>query len=125
MPLVIDDLMGEKNKTVTKFFMVCSHHLSLTIFYLVQNLFLKSNLTISLNSQIVVLFKNRRDMGQMSVFFRQSYPQHIKEICKAFLDTTSKLYKYLLFDFCSVIPDQPQIQTGIFPEELQFVYVST
>ena len=37
--LVIDDLMGQKTETITKFFTRGSHHLNLRIFYLVKNLF--------------------------------------------------------------------------------------
>ena len=123
--LVIDDLMGVKNDTVIKFFTRGSHHLNLTIFYLMQNLFLKSNRTISLNSQIRILFKNARDSIQFSFFARQSYPKHIKEIKKAFIDATSQAYRYLLFNFWSETLDQLQIRTGIFPEDSQFVYVLT
>ena len=37
--VILDNLMGQKLETVTKFFTRGSHHLNLTIFYLVQNLF--------------------------------------------------------------------------------------
>ena len=88
--LVIDDLMGEKNETVTKLFTQKSHHPYLTIFHLVQNLFQKTNRTISVNSQIVVLFKNQRNTGQALFFTRQAYPKHVREIQQAFLDATGK-----------------------------------
>ena len=98
--LVINDLIGEKNDTVTKFFTRESHHLNLTILYLVQNFFLKSNRTISLNSLIIILFKDARDSGQI-FFTRQCYPKHTKEIEKTFIIATSQPYRYLLFNFCS------------------------
>ena len=95
--IVIDDLMDWKNDTVTKFFTRRSHHLNLTILYLVQNLFLKSNKTIFLNSQILILFKNARDSGQISFFAGQCYPKHTKEAEKAFIDATSQPYRDSIF----------------------------
>ena len=84
--LVLDDLMDQKVDLVTKYFTLGSHHLNLTVFYLVQNLFFRGIRTISLNSQIVVLFKNPRDSQQVSFFARQSYARHIKEIETIFAD---------------------------------------
>ena len=123
--LVLDDLMGQKLDMVTKFFMRGSHHLNLTVFYLVQNLFFCGIRTISLNSQIVVLLKNPRDSGQLSFFMQQCFNKHTKEIKTIFADATKKSHGYLLFDFCSETPDQLRIRTGIFPEDQQFVYVLT
>ena len=37
--LVLDDLMGQELEKVTSYFTQGSHHLNLTVFYLVQNLF--------------------------------------------------------------------------------------
>ena len=123
--LVLDDLMYEKVDVVTKYFTRGSHHLNLTVFYLVQNLFFRGIRTISLNSQIVVLFKNPRDSGQLSFFACQSFNKHVKEIEAIFSDSTRAPHGYLLFDFRSETPDQLRIRTGIFPEDQQFVYVLT
>ena len=123
--LVLDDLMGQDLEKVTKYFTRGSHHLNITVFYLVQNLFFRGIRTISLNSQIVVLFKNPRDSGQLSFFARQAYAKHVKEIEAIFSDSTRAPHGYLLFDFRSETPDQLRIRTGIFPEDQQFVYVLT
>ena len=123
--LVLDDLMGQDLEKVTKYFTWDSHHLNLTVFYLVQNLFFRGIRTISLNSQIVVLFKNPRDTGQLSFFAWQCFNQHVKEIETIFADSTKSPHEYLLFDFRSETPDQLRICTGIFPEDQQFVYVLT
>ena len=65
---------------MTKFFTRGSHHLNLTIFCLVQNLFFRGIRTISLNSQIVVLFKNPCDSQQVSFFSRlQNTPKKLKQ----------------------------------------------
>ena len=117
--------MGERNHTVTKFFTRGSHHLNLTIFYLVQNLFFQGIRTISLNSQIVVLFTNPCDSRKLSFVARQSFAKHTKEIEAIFANSTKKSYGYLPFDFHSETPDQLRICTGIFPEDQQFVYVLT
>ena len=121
--LVLDNLMGQKVDLVTSFFTRGSHHLNLTVFYLVQNLFFRGIRTISLNSQIVVLFKNPRDSQQVSFFSRLSYAKHIKEIETSFTDSTKTPHGYLLFDFRSETPDQLRIRTDIFREDQQFMYV--
>ena len=123
--LVLDDLMGQKLDMVTNFFTRGGHHLNLTVFYLVQNLFFRGIRTISLNSQIVVLLKKPRDSQQLSFIARQSFVKHTKEIETIFADATKKAHGYLLFNFCSETPDQIRIHTGIFPEDQQFVYVLT
>ena len=123
--LILDDVMGQKLEIVTNFFTRGSHHLNLTVFYLVQNLFFRRIRTISLNSQIVVLFKNLRDSQQVSFFVEQSFTKHIKEIETIFADATKKAHGYVLFNFHSETPDKLRIRTGIFPEDQQLVYVLT
>ena len=117
--------MGQNLELVTKFFTRGSHHLKLTVFYLVQNLFFRGIRTISLNSQIVVLFKNPCDSAQLSFFAEQSFGKHTKEIKTIFADTTKKAHGHILFDFRSETSDQLRICTGIFAEDQQFVYVLT
>ena len=60
--VIVDDLMSETDHRVTKLFTKGSHHHSLSVMYLVQNLFGKNKeqRTISLNSHYSVVFKNPR-----------------------------------------------------------------
>ena len=66
--IVIDDQMIEagKDNRIVNLFTKGSHHRNLSVIYIVQNLFHqgKGNLSISLNSHYLVLFKNPRDKLQ-------------------------------------------------------------
>ena len=58
----------ETDERVTNLFTKKSHHCNTSVIYLVQNLFPKNkeSRTISLNSQYIVVFKNPRDVSQMT-----------------------------------------------------------
>ena len=66
--LVIDDLMTDapKNEEIKDIFTVDSHHMNISVFFLVQNLFQaeKNQRTISLNINYLFLFNNPRDRFQ-------------------------------------------------------------
>ena len=65
-----------------------------------QNLFpkYKESRTISLNSQYIVVFKNQRDVSQMTTLAKQMYPGRVKFVQEAFADATSTPYGYILVD---------------------------
>ena len=48
-----------------------------------------SQRTISLNSQYIVVFKNPRDVSQMTTLAKQMYPGRVKFVQEAFADATS------------------------------------
>ena len=60
--VVLDDLMAETDGRVTDLFTKKSHHSNTSVIYLVQNLFSrnKESRTLSLNTQYMVVFKNRK-----------------------------------------------------------------
>ena len=123
--LVIDDLMSETNESVTKIFTKISHHRSVSVLYLSQNLFFggKQNRTISLNTHYMVLFRNPRDASQISVLGKQMYPNKSKILVEAFRDATSSPYGYLLIDMRPDLEDKFRLRTGIFPGDTHYVYV--
>ena len=71
--VVLDDLMAETDERVTNLFTKKSHHSNTSVIYLVQNLFSKNkeSRTISLNSQYMIVFKNPRDVTQMTTLAKQ------------------------------------------------------
>ena len=77
--VVLDDLMAETDERVTNLFTKKSHHCNTSVIYLVQNLFPKNkeSRTISLNSQYIVVFKNPRDVSQMTTLAKQMYPGQV------------------------------------------------
>jgi hypothetical protein len=123
--LVIDDLMAETDDSVTKIFTKISHHKSVSVLYLTQNLFYKNkqNRTISLNTHYMVLFKNVRDATQVANLARQMYPGKSKFMMEAFKDATSVPFGYLLVDMTPDLEDRFRLRTKIFPGEWQNVYV--
>jgi hypothetical protein len=54
---IIDDMMGEKDRVISKLFTKKSHHGNLSVIYIVQNLFhqSKEHRTISLNASYLCL----------------------------------------------------------------------
>ena len=98
--VVLDDLMAETDERVTNLFTKKSHHCNTSVIYLVQNLFPKNkeSRTISLNSQYIVVFKNPRDVSQMTTLAKQMYPGRVKFVQEAFADATSTPYGYILVD---------------------------
>ena len=123
--LIIDDLMSETDDSVVKLFTKISHHKSVSIIYLTQNLFYKSkqNRTISLNTHYMVLFKNVRDVTQITSLAKQMYPGKSKFMVEAFKDATSVPYGYLVVDMRPDLDDKYRLRSNIFPGELQTVYV--
>src|SRR5207253_78107 len=63
--LIADDLMGNDDALISKIFTKGSHHLNLTIVYLLQNLFVqgKECRNISLNAHYLIIFKNLREIS--------------------------------------------------------------
>ena len=98
--------------TVTKIFTKISHHKSVSVLYLTQNLFFqgKENRTISLNTHYMVLFKNPRDASQVAVLGKQMYPNKSKILVEAFRDATGIPYCYLLVDMQTDLDEQFRLQ---------------
>jgi len=123
--IVLDDLLMETDDRVAKLFTKVSHHRNTSIVYITQNLFQqnKVNRTISLNAHYMVLFKNPRDVSQVTHLAKQMYPGHVKFMQEAFKDATEKPYGYLLVDLKPNTPESLRLRTDIFPGEVQYVYL--
>ena len=117
--VVLDDLMAETDDRVTNLFTKKSHHSNTSVIYLVQNLFSKNkeSRTISLNSQYMIVFKNPRDVTQMTTLAKQMYPGRVKFVQEAFADATASPYGYLLIDLKHNTPDDMRLRTSILPDD--------
>ena len=69
--LVLDDLMFANSEFLSKIYRVYSHHFHFSVLMTVQNLFHKGLHKISLNAQIMVLFKSCTDVNQTAHFLHQ------------------------------------------------------
>jgi len=123
--LILDDLMGETNDSVSNIFTKVSHHRNVSVIYLSQNLFYKSkqNRTRSLNSHYIVLFKIPRDTLQVATLARQMYPGKSQFFVEAFKDAREKPFGYILIDLKPNTKEKYRVRTNIFPGEKQFVYL--
>jgi hypothetical protein len=124
--LIIDDLMCETDESVTKMFTKGCHHQNMSVIYIVQNLFHKGKeqRTISLNSNYLVLFKNPRDVSQITHLAKQITPGNTRAVHDAFKDATSHPFGYLFFDFKATTPEALRQRTNIFPDQTQIVYLT-
>jgi len=121
---ILDDLMDKADDIVANLFTKISHHRSVSVIYITQNVFhkAKQSRTISLNAHYMVLFKSPRDVGQIAVLGRQLYPENSKFLVEAFKDATSTPHSHLLLDLRPETPEGLRVRANIFDAEKQVVY---
>jgi hypothetical protein len=125
--LIIDDLMNEADQNVCNLFTKLSHHRSVSVVFITQNLYHRNRFvrTMNLNTHYIVMFKNPRDANQVTTLARQMYPGRSKFMVEAFKDATKNPYGYLLIDLKPETDERYRIRTNIFPDDdRQYVYVS-
>jgi len=96
--LIIDDLMDKANEQTDELYTKFSHHMNISVFFVVQNLFRKQQRTMSLNTHYLFLFKNPGDSSFISHLARQVYPHNSKFMVEAYQNATQKPHSYLLVD---------------------------
>jgi hypothetical protein len=121
--LILDDLLHEivnKNSKMESLWTRMSHHKAMTIIFLTQNIFQKGARTINLNTHYTILFKNPRDIMQVSTLARQTgYGQTLVE---SFKDSTSSPYGYLIVDLHPNSDDDYRLRSKVFPGEDTVIY---
>ncbi len=117
--VVIDDLQRQSDASVVDLFTTNSHHLSVSVMFICQNIFYKGKgqRDISLNAHYIVSYKNPRDRVQFSTLARQVCPQNSAYMKEIFEDATSVPYGYLVMDLTQTTPDHLRYRTKIFPED--------
>ena len=113
--LVLDDLMFANSEFLSKIYSVYTHHFHFSVLMTVQNLFHKGLREISLNAQIMVLFKSCRDVNQIAHFLQQIYP-------KTYKNAVSCDRGYLVIDLRCKTHDNQRLRSGIFPEDMHYLY---
>ncbi|OOY54050.1 hypothetical protein BOV99_12345 [Solemya velum gill symbiont] len=115
--IVLDDLMDEVTSSpdMEALFVRGMHHRHLTVIYLNQNLFCKGkhSRTINLNTHVLVLMKNPRDVSQIQCLARQSFPGKSKFVMESYKDATSESYGYLVLDFSPKALDDHRVRSKI------------
>lgn len=124
--IIFDDLMDSCDQKVSQIFTKHAHHRNISCVWICQNLFHKDKhmRTMNLNSSYLVLFKNPRDINQISFLSRQMYPTgQTKFLSEAFRDATSVPFGYLFIDLKQETEDLLRIRTGVFPHEKTYIYM--
>ena len=120
--IVLDDLMENLKNDVdtSNFFTGGSHHNNISVFFIVQNLFVRGNQmrTINLNSHYIILLRGLRSTQQVSHLAQQVFPHKSKQLLKIFRHATAKPYSYLLFDLHPQSNDATRLRTRILKEEV-------
>lgn len=116
--VILDDLMTESgnNLRVSELFTRGSHHKSISVILITQNIFHKGPHTrdISLNAKYIVLFKNPRDKAQAGYLCRQIYPENSRNLTDIYKSATEKPYSYLLIDLTQTTNDLIRFRSDIF-----------
>lgn len=124
--LVVDDLADEVcPKLMSNLFLKISHHRSVSIMFLCQNLYfrgLKSMRDINLNSHYTVLYKQPRDKSSICSLSRQMFPENYHFLLDAYSDATKEPFSYLLIDCKPATSDLIRFRSKIFPGEQTIVY---
>lgn len=118
--IVFDDLMmkGVESEELVQLMCVGSHHVNITIIFLIQNIFLYS----SLNCHYFILFQNRRDMLQIQTLGKQIFPGRTKFFMDAYQKSISKSYGYLVVDINPHSDKSYQLRTDILPDQDTIIY---
>lgn len=119
--LVFDDLVTSlaNDKRLTQLVIQGSHHCDLSVVILTQNLFAhgKEWRTISLNCQMMVLFKSPRDQSQVMSMSRQMFPHNPNVLIEAYRMATERPHGYLVINLKPNAVDQCRLMTNIIDEE--------
>ena len=125
--IIIDDLIDQMVKSPEMELLMTQgcHHKNFSVIYLTQNLFQsgKNARTIALNTWYLVLFRNLRDVSQISHLGKQLYPGKTGILKEAYDDATKEPYGYLVIDSSPHTNPKYRLRTRIFPNEDPIVYV--
>jgi hypothetical protein len=117
--IIFDDLQHEADK-ILPYFIKLSHHLELSVVYITQNIFLKQNRNITLNSNYIILFSSWRDKKQISTLASQIDPNNSAWIAKSYKDATRKPYTYIVFDFSQNTPNEFRIRDSVISDDTHY-----
>lgn len=116
--VIVDDYMKElaHSSELTSLMTKAVHHLPMTLIYITQNMFQKSQdaKTRRLNTQYMIIFKNPHDKAQIDYIGRQMYPVDKQFLSNVFNHVTQKQpFSYIFIDCQQATPDVIRIRTDI------------
>ena len=111
--VILDDMMDGivNDSKMIKVFTEGSHHQNISVIFMTQNIFHrgKTDRTMSLSTQYMVLFKNPRDRQQIKTLARQMYPQEWMTFLEKFRKETDKPYGKLILDLRPNVSEKDHI----------------
>lgn len=117
--IIIDDLMGElsANKDMSSLFTKGSHHLNVSVIFIVQNIFHqgKEFRTISLNCHYIIILKSPRDELQIMNLGRQIFPTRQEYFIQAYKTATNTKYGFLFIDLKGTTGDDHRLRCNLIP----------
>lgn len=126
--LIIDDLLDPEYAPIAKdLFIKGSHHLNMNVIFITQNLFFanKDFRTLSLNSHYLVIFKNPRDMSQISYISRQAFPAQPSFLTQVYNKETTAKHSYIVLDCKQSTPDNLRVRNSITTPWNSVVFIPT
>lgn len=116
--LILDDQLNNLKSDVVDIFCVHSHHQKMTVFLLVQTLFMpcKEFRTISLNSHYIILMKNTRDRSSISQLAKQIFPYKTRFLTDSYIDATQEPFSHMILDLRVESPEILRVRANIFDE---------
>ena len=122
--VILDDLMDhlKNDQLLSDFFTQFCHHKGISVFFLIQNLFVKGDVmrTISLNTHYFIIMRSPRAVKQIEYFSRQIKKKNSKEDSEKIYEraTQAKPYTYLLIDLHPTTKYEFRYRSRITSEEV-------
>lgn len=113
--MISDDLMSTaaKYSRINELFTEGSHHRSLSVIAINQNMYYNKDPTQRRNCHYLVIFNNSVDRQQVMTLARQMYPENPQYVLRHFKEATSKPYGYLLIDLTPTTPEHLRMRRDI------------
>ena len=117
--LIIDDLMNGADQIACNIFTRLSHHRSVSVVFITQNLFHRNRFvwTMNLITHYIVMFVNPRDTGQVAILVRQMYPGKSKFVVDEYIDAAKEPHWYLVIDLRPETDANYRSRMHIFPDD--------
>ena len=126
--IVLDDLMEKivKSADIQELFTKYCHHKNITTIMVSQNAFQKgpNACTISLNTHIHILFANKRDELQVSIFAHQLFCSKRKKKCflNVYDEHMKNQFDYLATDCTPQFPPETNVCATIFLGKVTYTF---
>jgi hypothetical protein len=116
--LVLDDLMlSTSEEYITSLFTRRSHHESISVVFVVQNLFEKKIRVARSNSQYIILTRSPNAILSVRNLGNQLFPLQMQYFMDSYTQATRQLYGYMLIDMHPASDPLLRLRTHIFPDE--------